>query len=135
MKIQIQFPIGDWSEDGHGKCDYYLATTESTLEDVRMAHFNSPLILGFDIGSIFGYEERNIDPNVLSKIKSVIGDFDFNNGDEFTSEEMFQLWLDLLNFIDPTLNLVSSFDDYEPINFYGLDSQGRHLDTPGYGLL
>lgn len=33
--MRIRFPIGDWSDDGHGQCDYYFANTDKNTQDVR----------------------------------------------------------------------------------------------------
>ena len=32
-------PIGDWSEDGHGKHDDYVVTSNKPVEAVREAHY------------------------------------------------------------------------------------------------
>lgn len=48
---KVRFPVGDWSDDGHGNCDYYFATTNKTTQDIREAHFKCNEIYGFDIGN------------------------------------------------------------------------------------
>lgn len=35
----IKFPIGDWSNDGHGKCDWYMFKSNVPVEELRIAHF------------------------------------------------------------------------------------------------
>ena len=33
-------PIGDWSGDGHGHCEWFTVRSNKPLEDVRKAHFH-----------------------------------------------------------------------------------------------
>jgi hypothetical protein len=79
-------------------------------------------------------------------------DFEKNDSQFFTiyyPNEMLNIWLTILNIIDPTLKLEVASEamsyyyikykgyPYEPvgnINFYGYDNKSRHLDTPGYGI-
>lgn len=35
----FRIPIGDWSGDGHGKCDWYTARSNKPVEEVREAYF------------------------------------------------------------------------------------------------
>jgi len=130
---KIEFPIGDWSGDGHGKCDTYLATTPMSVQEVREAHFAAPSVLGFDIGDICkDYHESEIDESILEKISAVLPAWD--NERMENTEALFILWISLLNLIDPRLMLTPIESDAEPINFYGYDEKKRHLNTPGYGL-
>jgi hypothetical protein len=130
---KIEFPIGDWSDDGHGKCDTYLVTTPMSVQEVREAHFAASSALGFDIGDICcDYHQSEIDESILEKISSVLPAWD--NERMENTEALFILWISLLNLIDPRLMLTPIESDAEPINFYGHDDQGRHLNTPGYGL-
>jgi hypothetical protein len=131
--IKIKFPIGDWSGDGHGKCDYFLATTEATLKDVREAHFAAPAVVGFEIGDICkDYQDSEIDEDIQEKIGEIFPAWDCNRIER--PEALFILWISLLNHIDPRLMLAPIEDDSEEINFYGFDEKSRHLDNPGYGL-
>jgi len=130
---KIEFPIGDWSSDGHGKCDKYLATTSLSVKEVREAHFAAPLVLGFDIGDICSeYGEFGINPSIEEKILAVFPSWESWSLEG--PESLFILWISLLNLIDYRLMLTPVDNDAEPINFYGRDEQGRHLSTPGYGL-
>lgn len=132
---KIRFPIGDWSDDGHGKCDYFIASTHMTVQDVREAHFAAPRVLGFDIGDLCrDYCESSINDLTLDKIYEIYPEFEDIYAESFTTKTMFDLWIKLLNHIDPELNLRSQEEDIENINFYGYDDKGRHLRVPGYGL-
>ena len=46
----IEFPIGDFSDDGHGHCEYYYCTTPKTLNEVRETHFQLKEEFGVSIG-------------------------------------------------------------------------------------
>jgi hypothetical protein len=130
---KIKFPIGDWSDDGHGKCDYFFATTRMDIKYVREAHFAAPSVIGFDIGDICrGYREFDISKSIEEKILAIFPDWQSESVD--CPESLFYLWVRLLNYIDSDLSLDPICEDAEPINFYGFDNKGRHLKTPGYGL-
>jgi hypothetical protein len=130
---KIKFPIGDWSGDGHGRCEYFLATTPEKIKDVREAHFAAPRIIGFEIGDICkDYGDSEIDEDIQEKLGEIFPAWSDENIEN--PESLFILWISLLNHIDPRLMLTPVVDDAEEINFYGRDDKGRHLDTPGYGL-
>jgi hypothetical protein len=137
---KIRFPIGDWSDDGHGKCDYFFATTPLSVQDVREAHFVAPSVIGFDIGCLYAkYREGSLSQEIENKISEILPDtsglkYDWREEDLSPPESLFFLWISLLNEINPALELTPMVSDYEDINFYGRDEQGRHLSTPGYGL-
>lgn len=38
---KVKLPIGDWSDDGHGECDYYLLNTTHSAEQMRRAYYES----------------------------------------------------------------------------------------------
>jgi hypothetical protein len=137
---KIRFPIGDWSDDGHGKCDYFFVTTPLSAQDVREAHFAAPSVIGFDIGCLYaGYREGSLSQEIENKISEILPDtsgfkYDWREEDLSPPESLFFLWISLLNEINPALELTPMVSDYEDINFYGFDDKGRHLKTPGYGL-
>jgi len=137
----IEFPIGDWSKDGHSKCDNYLIKSEKPVQDVREAHFRAPDALGFEIGTICGeYDERSLETEVVDKLREIGYDFESfgkeidedGNPDWLSSDQVVDIWTYLLNHIDPSLNLERLVG--ATVNFYGVDEQKRHLKVPGYGL-
>jgi hypothetical protein len=143
----IKFPIGDWSDDGHGKCDWFRISTDKTLQDVRDAHFKCEEVLGFEVGKLCEEHEDNIINHTVCELllKHGIITKDIINvvrehecGDEYAIENvmpnlMIKIWVDTLNNVDETLNLALIEDDEDTINFYGTDEHKRHLNTPGYG--
>lgn len=136
----IEFPVGDWSDDGHGKCHYYTVKSKKQVQDVREAHFRASEVLGFDLGDICkNYEERTLDQRISNKLFELGYDFStFDDRDEegepewLSSNEVIDIWLYLLNHIDPSLKLEPM--RIPSINFYGYDNEKRHLETPGYGV-
>ena len=135
--MKIRFPIGDWSKDGHNQCEWYFATTELTVQEVREAHFMCSEIYGFDIGDICTeHEEDQINEDIVDVLKRYnLIDEHFENED-IDSEQIFLILLGILNSIYPALKLApfTNKKDYEDINFYGRDVKNRHINTPGYGI-
>ena len=131
MKFQI--PIGDWSDDGHGKCEYFPAESDKSLEEIREAHFKMEKVLGFTIHDFCNiYEQSYIEKEYVKKISETGFDLDTNN---FNTEQMAKLWVYLLNKIDPTLNIRLTEEEKLPmLPFYGFDKKQRHISQVGYGL-
>lgn len=159
----IRFPIGDWSDDGHGKCEYFMVKSNMSVESLRELHFKAPEVIGFDIGKMCSeYEESTLDPDIIKKLIAIgIDPQTYELTGELAVEEcwmdeekLIDIWLDVLKYIDKTIagttNDVDNIKvgvtpiwleldrikkpDYEDINFYGMDEKNRHLDTPGYGV-
>lgn len=137
--IKFKIPIGDWSDDGHGRCDYFYATTDKTLQDVREAHFLIREKTGIDVEKICSeYLEYRISKDGINSLKDL--GFDFENteneededGQPLSSEDCCKIWVFLLNRVDSGLN-VKLTPDVEMLVFYGYDEKGRHISCPGYG--
>lgn len=141
----FRLPIGDWSNDGHGHCEYYLIFSNKPLEEVREAHFQIEKVTGINIHSIANkYEEHYVDsehpviPYLLEK--GVLFDFfeepwedDYADMYSIGLEQIRNLWLYLLEQADPTLKLTVEANP-PMLPFYGVDEQKRHIDFVGYGL-
>jgi hypothetical protein len=140
MTHKINFPIGDWSDDGHGKCDWFLVESNKDVLAVREAHFQCPQILGFDIGDICSeYEVRALDKKIHAKLveegifRNRHFEDEYEGEYEMSPESLMNLWTDILMYIDPELHLEIC-KPHDCIHFYGFDDKKRHLSTPGYGL-
>lgn len=135
---QIEFPIGDWSDDGHGKCETFLVDSNVSVETLRELHFLAPEQLGFEIGSICqDYGDCTISQEVLAKLKTFLTEELYEKAAEeyVDAESLCKIWLACLMQIEPTVHLsIVPTPSRESINFYGHDAKGRHLKTPGYGL-
>ena len=140
MAYKIRFPVGDWSSDGHGKCEYFFVESRWPVEDVRKIHHQGPEVLGFDIDEICrNYEENTLSDDIMNQLKArgfhlvrprYFTDDDYN----MDAEGVFLLWIDLLKYIEPKWEYVIPSDTYDDITFYGYDDQGRHISGPGYGV-
>jgi len=130
---RIEFPIGDWSDDGHGKCRNYVVVSNHPVERLREAHFACTDKLGIDIGSMCSeYEEFSITEELQEKLTSLGVDPSLKDD---PVRSLLRIWLELLMKTDPELVLeVEVEPDLPEIQFYGFDENGRHLQTPGYGM-
>lgn len=146
MSTLIRFPVGDWSGDGHDKCDYFQAKSNKSVQEVREIHFSAKEKLGFDIGDIcHEYEESEVREDILEALVEAGFDIQWAGGSEtaryfeeadgrfMTADGVFNLWIDILMFLDPELKLEPVADNFEDITFYGFDEKKRHLQGPGYG--
>jgi len=123
-------PIGDWSGDGHGHCKDFRVEIDGSLEQAREAHFKGCRDI-LDIHKVCGrYREHGYAewPEWCS--------FRPQDTDWIEPEDMAELWVELLNKADPTLNarLLES-DSIPMLPFYGHDEQGRHIRFVGYGVM
>jgi hypothetical protein len=134
-----KFPVGDWSKEGHGKCDWFVVKSSATIEEIREAHFSCNEKLGFEIGTMASeYCDYSIPYKTLKKLVEFkiltvkLDEYENYDYEIDNSKEMIELWIKILNKINPKLKL--KLEDVESINFYGKDDKDRHLKTPGYGL-
>ena len=138
---RIKFPIGDWSNDGHGKCDWFLVDSNKTVQAVREAHFLMKEKLGISIEDIAqDYEENEIfgpQAKIFGEL-GLINLVSYHEEDNVyyieDSHEMINLWVALLKCVDPTLELTIVDDLVPTINFYGVDEKKRHIGFVGYGI-
>jgi hypothetical protein len=158
MTHRIRFPVGDWSGDGHGICDWFIVNSNKPVEELREAHFSFHQKTGFDIGdfcrnysdTILGVPETKFlkDNNLVNDKAMELEYLDesldpLEKADNFKdakalcvydSETLLQIWINCLMFADPELKLEIVQENLHSINYYGFDEKQRHLKTPGYGL-
>ena len=134
-KHLIEFPVGDWSDDGHGKCAYYIIESAKPVQEVREVHFRAPKVCGFNIGDICcEYGEGSLNDYIRCKLEELGFAFQvIEEIEHLTSRDIVNIWVFLLNHVDGSLEL--SVLDIPSINFYGYDEKKRHLNTPGYGVM
>jgi hypothetical protein len=134
----FRMPIGDWSDDGHGKCDYWYFKSNKTIEEVREAHFKIKEVIGIDIHS-FGneYQDFTFPPELRRELIQLGFDDPYlvmdPDGTELDSEMMASIWEFLLLKADPDLKLERQLIP-PMIPFYGFDAEKRHIGFVGYGL-
>lgn len=49
----FKLPIGDFSKDGHGMCDWYRIESNYPVEDVREFYFKACEMAGFKFNEVF----------------------------------------------------------------------------------
>ena len=138
-KCTFKLPIGDWSGDGHGKCDYYLIESNKSVQQVREVHFKIFEKTGINIHAIANdYEDSHISYEVFDALTSLGYNFIENHDDDdegfyATSKEMANIWIFLLTKTDKKLMLKIIDDKDDMLPFYGYDKKKRHIDGVGYG--
>lgn len=150
-EYMFTLPIGDWSDDGHGKCEYYTARSNKTIKKVREVHFQMKNKLGYDIEELaceygVSYIASEIMDDIIKlgfheyiksfcKYKYSIKDYYEKEDEDYyyvTSEGMAYLWVFLLMKTDKSLKL-EILKTPESLSFYGFDDKGRHIGFVGYG--
>lgn len=133
---RIKFSLGDWSDDGHGKCDHYYVRTSSPVEDLRELHFKCQDVFGFTPGHLCReYESFELTPTQVTKlIEHGVIPSDFTEDDAaMDTATLLEIWLKMLQRVDPLLMWEIELDEVATMHFGGFDEKGRHLDVPGYG--
>jgi hypothetical protein len=129
MKYSCKMPVGAWGYWGHKRHEYYHIACNRSVDQIRDVHFSCMAVLAFNIGEICGhYEETEVDSDIAKKLKAV----KIHVPDEPGPDEIFKLWMDILQYLDPQLKYEVS--DPPDIAFIGTDSKGRNFDAPGYGV-
>jgi hypothetical protein len=148
MTHKFKLPIGDWSDDGHGKCDHYVIESNVTAEELV------PIYIAMDkeygISNEFEDYEQTVFSNDLIALMDKLGldiekygeKYDWSGSDEYNiknSKSLAQLILDMLTCFDPTLNFSIVTPKQMP-NFNNWLAQGVTkkgggvMNLPGYGL-
>ena len=140
-------PIGDWSDDGHGKCTWFSISSNFTVEESREAYFKAVKESGVDISSEIAseYEDSSVSEKALKLIPEFI-DYLYKEGllanwsekgedPKYHVEEIRNMAKIVLLFIK---NYTPEFDykiiEIPMLPFYGFDGYGRHIGYFGYGL-
>lgn len=133
-RTAFRIPIGDWSGDGHGQCEWFEASASKMLNEVREAYFAglkkipkhlSPEVL------CAKYEDNRLTESVrqeLLALTEIEFDEDYNDAGTFAD---YVVWV--INHGDPEV-----IARLEPVSgslmFSGYDRQNRHIGPIGYGL-
>ena len=131
-KYTYSFPVGDWSDDGHGKCEYYTVEGNKPMSEVAIAHRSCKEKHGFEIGDIcHEYEDQTIDEEIVNTIRDMGIEIEklVNDYDWVGSDELIEIWIAILNVIDPDLQLKKVNDGIAEFNNWSC----KPLETPGYG--
>jgi len=132
MQYRFKMPIGDWSDDGHGKCDWFEFSSNKPVEEVREIHFRGTKET-FDIHAVCNEYGESTYSGPIPKWAEKYFDKQYNDVID-GPVGLANLWADMLMQTDPTLNLTLVQDSIEMLPFYGFDSEKRHIEFVGYGL-
>ena len=119
-------PIGDWSDDGHGKCEWFGVESPQELQEWREAYF-----LGCEKWPELAPDNELFEKEELQeKIKSIIN-MDIY-GDKSTTEWFADYTINFCKAANPNLvgNIVR--ENKSMFQFYGVDDKGRHIGHIGY---
>lgn len=139
---KFKLPIGDWSDDGHGKCDKYLI--ESNTDPVNLVDMYIHLDKKMKIGEFCAeYQDRNLTEDQVDMIKEMGLDPDkyvdesryFHEG----TRGMAKLILDSLMIENPSVKMKIVHENViEFNNWFGQNVKKvtgvSVLDLPGYGM-
>lgn len=140
-RFKFQIPIGDWSNDGHGKCEYFTASSFKTFEDVCKAYEKAKEKFKDDNFSPESfcdeYESAAVDPNTFQLMKKhgfIKGDID--DLEDFYIDEMADFVVWFLNQGDPELNVKLDNKPVPCLNNwqYAEIVKGKTLGQFGYGM-
>ena len=140
-RYKCHFPIGDWSGDGHEKCEYFLVSSNMHVEDIREVHRSCKEKLGFAIEDMCrDYGDTVLDKEIEKILteKGIIGEEVEDHiycDDEVqpSPEYLCEIWVKILNHINPELDLVLENEGVEVIVQFGFENKDP-VKCPGYGL-
>lgn len=143
-RYEFRIPIGDWSEDGHSRVEWYTASALKPIEHVREAYLEARRAIDFlgwtpeDFVSDYG--DNTISKHFRAKIQALSG-IDLSSGPVYDDDSPvdpkklaeYIVWF--INQGDPTLKAKLIETDVLPmLPFYGFDKKKRHIGHFGYGL-
>ena len=134
IRYTFKIPIGDWSGDGHEKCDWFTAIANKPIKAVREAFHKAKKLLPHLNPESFccEYEDAKIPERVVTAlmIKGITID-----SEDFSSETMAKIVVWFLNQGDSDLGVeLTPETDIPMLPFYGFDKQSRKIGFIGYGL-
>lgn len=134
-------PIGDWSDDGHGKCDWFTIKSNFTVEQAREAYFKSVEESGLDICEEVAceYEDNSVSEKFLNAFPEFLEKGLVKYESEYYNEYYIEDLSDLVEIVCLFIQKYNPEFKYEIVDipmlpFYGCDEKGRHIGHIGYGL-
>lgn len=138
---RFKIPIGDWSGDGHGKCDYFEATAAKPVEAVREAYFAAKTKLPKCCPEEFceAYGDSSISTETRALLREagapIPSDETMDNDYGFSPANMAAVVVWFLNQGDAELAVqLEPVESVPSLAFYGMDAKNRHIGFIGYGL-
>jgi len=133
-----QLPIGDWSHDGHGHCEWFTVTSDASAKEIFAAYHDSvKLHPDIDPDKICNeYGENIIDPDILEKIIAAgFNGFTHSEDDGVDTDQFVEYVVWFINLGKPSVNLTLIPKDHsnELINWTA-QKEGTTFPGFGYGL-
>ena len=133
-------PIGDWSDDGHGKCDWFTIESNFTVEQAREAYFNSVEKSGVNICKevAYEYDDNSVSEKFLNTFPKFLEKGLIKHDPEY-NEDYIEDSSDLVEIVCLFIQKYNQEFKYKILDipmlpFYGFDEKGRHIGCFGYGL-
>jgi hypothetical protein len=140
MMRPFTIKIGDWSGDGHGKCDDFRFKANKPIEDVREAYFAAKKRYPKLCPEKFcaKYEDSSVPPDVRAGLRAAgcpLRDDASLDGECLSADEMAKIVAWFIGQGDSDLVVVPNDEEPVPmLAFYGDDKKKRHIGFIGYGL-
>jgi hypothetical protein len=131
---KFKLPIGDWSDDGHGICEYFIFYSNSPAKKLIESYIKACEIYKIDSLCQDYQESRIIEEDVI-RLKSL--------GFKITSEpepiHLAELVIDSIMQVNPEIKISIAPEEEIPLfcNWLGqkvMKKSGRVFNLPGYGL-
>ncbi len=145
-KYLFYLPLGDFSGDGHGRCDNFLVEAAKPVQAARDAHHRILEATGIDIAAIAS-DNDVIPKDIVGKLvklgyRAKEPLYNDERGVHLMSaglmedlpEALADIWVFLLNKADPDLHAVLVPDEVPILLTSGKDEKGRTCRSVGYGL-
>lgn len=133
----VAIPIGDWSDDGHGKVVWYhIVVPKKFTKEILTEQYNkNKQLLGFGLKDFAAdYEDGTMSIEQFDALR----DFGFSSDIQIDEDDEEKIYLDIETFFEITMFLLSEgledFEWYEIKPDFDLFT-GRDMDGHiGYGL-
>lgn len=139
-----KIPIGDWSDDGHGRYDWFVIKSNFTVEQAREAYFKSVEKSGVDICKevAYEYENNSVSEKFLNAFPEFLEEGLIKHDPEYDIND-YEYYIE--NSLDLAIIVCLFIQKYNPefkyeitdipmLPFYGYDKKKRHIGHIGYGL-
>ena len=147
----FKLPIGDWSDDGHGKCEWFIVQANKPLPDIFKAYCAAVEKLGINIGEdvCSQYEESFITKEMYERLQTLgwkynlQKSYDYNDEGKYVQmdksynleiESMVDLVLWFLKEGDSELELELKEDEVPSFINWNKPPDVENLPSFGYGL-
>lgn len=132
-RFTFSIPIGDWSDDGHGKTATFYATAAKPIEAVREAYFAVKAKLP-DACCPESFCDEYEEPEMAPESRTALISKGCEVPDEIGVDAMANIVVWFLNQGDPELDVKLNGKPLPVLPFYGFDPKKRHIGFIGYGL-